>query len=262
MSADMREALTSLGLTPKESAVYLAVLELGRGTVTQLSRAAGINRTNGYGVLDSLVSRGLVRISGKEPKQEYVAESPDRLVELLEKKTQETERQLTAARNLAPQLKAGYKVGSRPHVSFYEGEAGLKRAYEDTLTSHEPVRAFATVDDMHRGLPDYFPRYYSRRAEKGIAIRAIVPRTQAGIERAGHDREEKREIAFVPPEEFYFSPEINIYDDKVMIASWREKLGIIIQSAEIADAMKKAYELAWAEAKRLHQAQMLRTDAS
>ena len=36
-----------------------------------------------------------------------------------------------------------------------------------------------------------------------------------------------------------------------MIASWREKLGIIIESAEIADAMKKIYELAWAEAKRL-----------
>lgn len=37
----------------------------------------------------------------------------------------------------------------------------------------------------------------------------------------------------------------------VMIASWREKLGIIIESAEIADAMKKIYELAWAEAERL-----------
>ena len=31
----------------------------------------------------------------------------------------------------------------------------------------------------------------------------------------------------------------------------REKLGIIIESSEIADAMKKIYELAWAEAKRL-----------
>jgi len=36
-----------------------------------------------------------------------------------------------------------------------------------------------------------------------------------------------------------------------MIASWREKLGVIIESAEIADAMKKIFELAWAEAKRL-----------
>ena len=36
-----------------------------------------------------------------------------------------------------------------------------------------------------------------------------------------------------------------------MIASWKEKLGIIIESTEIADSMKKIYELAWAEAKRL-----------
>ena len=36
-----------------------------------------------------------------------------------------------------------------------------------------------------------------------------------------------------------------------MITSWREKLGIIIESIEIADAMKKIYSLAWEEAKRL-----------
>ena len=44
----------------------------------------------------------------------------------------------------------------------------------------------------------------------------------------------------MPPDRFYFSPEINIYDNKVMIAPWREKLGVIIESAEIADAMKKS----------------------
>ena len=65
------------------------------------------------------------------------------------------------------------------------------------------------------------------------------------------DKAEMRETALVPPDKYYFSPEINVYDNKVMIASWREKLGIIIESSEIADAMKKIYELAWAEAKRL-----------
>ena len=60
-----------------------------------------------------------------------------------------------------------------------------------------------------------------------------------------------RESLIIPNKEFGFHPEINIYNNKVMIASWREKLGIIIESAEIADAMKKIYELSWAEAKRL-----------
>ena len=64
------------------------------------------------------------------------------------------------------------------------------------------------------------------------------------------DKNENRESAIVPEDKYYFSPEINIYDNKVMIASWREQLGIIIESEEISDAMKKAFELAWAEAKR------------
>jgi hypothetical protein len=65
------------------------------------------------------------------------------------------------------------------------------------------------------------------------------------------DTEEKRESVLVPKETFSFHPEINIYNDKVMIASWREQLGIIIESAEIADAMKKTFELAWIGAKTL-----------
>ena len=249
--SDISKTLTALGLSEKEAAVYLAILEMGRGTVTEISRKANINRTSGYDILDSLSAQGLVRVSGKEPKQEYVAESPDNLVAHIEKRLRDTKAQLEAAKKFAPKLKSLHRIEDRPQVKFYEGSDGLRQVYEDTLTSHEEIRAYATVDDMHKGLPNYFPEYYKRRAGKGISIRAIVPQTEAGMERAGSDLEEKREIAFVPAEKYYFSPEINVYDNKIMIASWREKLGIIIESAEIADAMKKIYELAWAEAKRL-----------
>ncbi len=152
---------------------------------------------------------------------------------------------------LVPQLKSIHNVGNRPKVMFYEGREGMEKVYEDTLTSSEPIRAYASIGDMYSGLPGYFPEYYKRRAGKGIAIRAIVPDTEGGLERKKFDKNEMREIALVPKDVFTFSPEINIYDKKVMIASWKEKLGIIIESHEIADAMKKVFELAWAEAKRL-----------
>jgi sugar-specific transcriptional regulator TrmB len=245
------EILVSLGLPEKEAAVYIAALELGRGTVAQISRKAGVSRTNGYNILDSLASKGLVRISGKEPKEEYVAESPDNLVTYLEKRHQETGTNLAKAQSFALELKSIQKLGDRPQIKFYEGIEGMKQVYEDTLTSHEPIRAAANLEDMFAALGDYFPLYYKRRAKKGITIRAIIPNTPMGIERAQHDEEEARETAIVPLDKFSFHPEINIYDNKVMIASWREKLGIIIESAEIADAMKKIYELAWAEAKRI-----------
>ena len=175
----------------------------------------------------------------------------DKFVSLLNERLVETEQQLRTAKAFLPQLRAMHTVEDRPQVRFYEGLDGLKEVYEDTLTSTEPIVAYAAIDEMHTTLKEYFPLYYKRRAQKGISIRGIVPKTALALERATHNEEEAREIAFVPPEKFGFSPEIDIYDNKVMIASWKEKLGVIIQSAEIADAMKKIFELAWAEAKRL-----------
>lgn len=243
--------LQSFGFSEKEADVYVALLELGKGTVSKISQQAGINRTTGYDILGSLVNKKLVSVSGKEPKQEYAAEPPTAITEYLKRQILETEGYIKQAEKILPELILLHTIENRPKIRFYEGTDGLEYVYEDTLTSSEPIRAYATVDDMHKALPNYFPKYYKRRAEKNISIRAIVPETPVGKERETHDVEEKREIAFVPAEKYYFSPEINIYDNKVMIASWREKLGIIIESEEIADAMKKIYELAWAEAKQL-----------
>lgn len=243
--------LLSLGFSLKEARVYRALLELGRGTVSEIARNAGVNRTTGYDILDSLVGKGLAKTSGKEPKQEYAAEPPEKIIDLLEARIEKTKSLLEEVKDLVPQLKSIHNIGNRPRVRFYEGKEGLMEVYEDTLTSTEEIRAFATVDDMHRALPNYFPAYYKRRAKKGIKIRAIIPKTPVALERISHNKEELRESALIPPDKFYFSPEINIYDNKVMIASWRENLGIIIESAEIADSLKKIYELAWAEAKRL-----------
>ena len=246
-----KKSLEYIGFSEKEVLIYLSLLELGRGTVTQISRKAGINRPTGYHILASLEAKELVKISGKEPKQEYVAESPDQIEKILFKKIENDQAYIKEARKIIPELKSIHNVIDRPKVLFYEGREGLEKVYEDTLTSHEPIRAYASVDNMHLGLPGYFPEYYKKRAGKGIAIRAIIPNTDIGLERKNLDSKEMRETALVPKDAFDFSPEINIYDNKVMIASWKEKLGIIIESSEIADAMKKIYELAWAEAKRL-----------
>jgi sugar-specific transcriptional regulator TrmB len=247
----LKNSLKELGFPEKEANVYLAILELGKGTVSQISRKADINRTTGYDILDSLVNKGLVSVSGKEPKQEFVAESPDKLKMFLEEQVARMKTHADRAEQLIPKLQSIHNIGDRPRVRFYEGLEGLKEVYEDTLTAHEPIRAYATFDDMHRTLPHYFPEYYRRRAEKGISIRGIIPDTEAARDRVQRNREETRQTALVPADKYYFSPEIDVYDDKIMIASWREKLGIIIESKEIADAMKKIYELAWAEAKRL-----------
>lgn len=229
----------------------MATLEMGRGTVTQIARRSGVSRTNTYNVLDSLTEKHLVRVSGKEPKEEYAAEPPTKIVEYFRGLHESAAQHYSEVEKLLPELTAMHKIEDRPQIKFYEGIEGLKQVYEDTLTSSEKIVAYAKYEEMFEALGNYFPLYYKRRAQKGIPIMAIIPKTPMALEQSTHDKEVARETAFVPPGEYSFSPEINVYDNKVMIASWKEKLGIIIESEEIADAMKKIFRLAWAEAKRL-----------
>jgi len=99
---------------------------------------------------------------------------------------------------------------------------------------------------MHKALPNFFPEYYKRRAEKMIFIRAIIPRNKMSIERVPHNQEEMRDTRFLPNEEMTFSPEMNIYNNKILIASWKETMAILIESKELADLQKLTFNLLWA----------------
>ena len=174
-----------------------------------------------------------------------------KILNFLHRNLRLAQEKISEAEVLIPQLKPLHNLSQRPKVEFYEGREGLIKVYEDTLTSHEPILAFANIEDLHKYLPNYFKSYYKRRARKGIPIKAIFPANKAARERIKENKQENRESALIPAEEYPLSPEINIYDNKVMIASGKEKLGVVIESQEIADAMKTIFKLSWAEAKRL-----------
>lgn len=246
------EQLTKLGLSDKQSKVYIALLELGTSVVVEVAHKANVNRSTTYVILEELVNRGLVSISDDKAKRHYRAEPPERLIQMLEDQATNATKAVEVAKQVLPELKTLYTgVGVKPKVSFFEGEEGLKSVYENTLTSSETIRAYASIEFMHRALPDYFPAYYRRRAGKGIAIRSVHPDTAEARERVRHDRDEARDSCLIPHEQFHFTPEINIYDNKIAFMSLREKFGLIIESEELASAMKEVFELSWKEAKRL-----------
>ena len=242
----MQNIIHELGLSAKEEAVLIALIELGAATVTRIAQKANLNRTTCYDILEKLNILGLVGYVADRKQKTFVAEPPETLVAYLERRSKQFAAKAEEVRKVLPELRAKYSERGRgPKIRFYEGKEGLETVYEDTLTSSEAIRAYASVRNMHDTLPHYFPDYYTRRTKKRIAIRAILPATPEGIERSRHDEEELRESALVDPELFNFSPEINIYDDKVAIMSLAEEFAVIIESKEIAEAQKKIFELAW-----------------
>ncbi|EKD32878.1 MAG: transcriptional regulator TrmB [uncultured bacterium] len=244
------KVLEQLGFAPSEIKVYGALLELDSGSVTDISKGSGINRTSCYDVLENLVKRGLVSKITKRKKIYFTAGDPRRLLNYLDREKEEVEKKINQQkdqiREVLPELSSLINPRStKPRVAFYEGEKGMREAYEDTLGADGEILAYANVETMHQGLPGFFPEYYTRRTDARIHIKAIMPNNAASIDRTTKDKEELRESKILNDKNLTFSPEVNIYNDKMLIASWKEKMAVIIESKELADLQRLIYWKLW-----------------
>lgn len=247
----MLDQLQKFGLNGKEATTYYAMMELGIASpVSTIAKKANINRTTAYDILHQLIQKGMVISQTKRGTRYYEGLPPAKLVAYLEEQKDKYTRLAEDAKNMLPQMNAHYRASGRPRVYFYEGEEGLIRVYEETLTSSEEILAYASDQANQEAIPWYFPKYYQRRAAKKIPIRGLFPDTPKDRERHSLDSKELRRSRIVSKHILDFTPEINFFDNKIMIADWKEKLGIIIESAEITKAFKQVYELAWMAAEK------------
>ncbi|MCF7846806.1 MAG: hypothetical protein K9M51_01985 [Candidatus Gracilibacteria bacterium] len=250
----MEKILRQIGLSPKEIRVYLSCLKWGSQPASVIAKHTELSRPTVYDVFKSLIKKGLASKTERGATTSFQVLAPENLIRYLEREQQEHLRQLEREKELVEQILPELKSLEQPHVrrprvKFFEGAAGVRAAYEDTLTSTEDIRAYANVQEMHRGLPNFFPDYYRRRTAAGIFIHTICPDNDVSLERKSHDHEENREIRLIDRDKFSFNPEVNVYDHKVMIASWREKMALLIESEEIADFHKKMFDLLWEKLK-------------
>ena len=240
----MLDHLVRFGVPEKEARVYLALLELGPSSVSEVAKRAKVPRTNTYHLLNALLTKGLVSSQEKGTKMVFLAEDPGLIIQMLKSKIDEYQRLYVEAEKVMPEFRSIYnQQDGKLRVRFFEGVEGLISAYEDTLMSETEILGFASVEYQHAFFPGYFPTYYTRRTKKGINVRCFLADSKESRRIKSLDKSHLRETYLVP-KSFSVSPEINIYDNKVAIMSLREKFGAIIESEEVANAFRKIFELA------------------
>lgn len=238
---EIKQFLAQFDLIGKKADVYLAVLELGSGTVIEIARKSEIKRTTVYDILMELEKSGLIYQTTKVNKRLFVAEDPEKL----KKKLEEKERVLS---EMLPQLRSLYNIkGIKPKIKFYEGKEGLRQVYADTLNYGGEILAFASEDVVKVLGMDWANDYLAKRVKKEIRVRIILPKTEM-IERDFNplDQKQLRASKLVSAKKYPFSIEINIYGhQKIALMSSREEMGIIIEGAEIYNTLKLIFELLW-----------------
>ncbi|MBU0577314.1 hypothetical protein KJ742_06215 [Patescibacteria group bacterium] len=237
------DVLTNFGMSKKEAQIYLACLELGSGTVMQISRKSGITRGSTYDILEEMLEKGFVSKIHHDRHMVFNSVNP----EVLKKRYESNVRNFEL---VMPELVGLFHKHSRPRVRYFEGLDGVKRVYEDTLTSTTEILNYANSREIRLHWPAYDDEYVKKRIEKGVYLKGIAPDDEYGKKVKKEDKISLRKTYLLPAKEYRFTNEINIYDNKVAITSFRDELiGIIIESKEIADTQRDIFKMAWAFAR-------------
>ena len=153
-----------------------------------------------------------------------------------------------------PDLSVYNDKAAKPKIRFYEGVDGLKQIYEETLLlkPKEEMLAYGQAELIHNILGDeWVDDYLARRRGAKIFQRAIVEDSELGREHQKNDKNENRQTILIPAEKYPFKNELNVFANKVSIISFKELMGVIIESADVAESQRSIFELAWLGAKNL-----------
>ena len=244
---DLLSLLKEYGLSEKESAVYLCLINLGPSPVRTLATASKVNRGTTYDILKNLLNQGLVSYYNKESHQYFSAEPPEKLVLALEQKQKELETVKEKIESNLPQLQMAFgQQGGKPVMKLYDGAKGIKQILEDVLGTMNQAKdktyyVYSSANvrkNVHQSMPDFS----TKRIKKKISVKTIA--LGPGGQLVGLD-----ERKWLPNQRSDIKATYQfIYDGKVAHISLDNSdnpVGVVIENQGIYETQKLIFENLW-----------------
>ena len=254
------EKIEAIGLSPKEAAVYAAVLELCGGYPSKIAEVASLKRSTTYTILEHLAVQGLVTEVERKNKLYYEPASSKRLEQFGNMKIQLAKERAAKIQKILPDIEGLLsKEGERPRVRYFDGVDGIRHVYEDHILVDEPYHMVGWSNTAK--LQDFFSAsfmntYVKKKQTLGITSQGIFPDTPA--ERSYINdvyldikKAMRPVLRYIPKDIFPYESEITVYaKNKVSFVSFKNGLwvGVIIEDQTIHDMMRMIFELSWQSA--------------
>ncbi len=241
--------IKQLGLTEKEVAVYLAALEVGEGTITEITKAAKQKRPTVYLSLDRLEMLGLVARIVRGKKKLWSAVHPKRLKELADFRAKQIEDAL-------PYLLALYKENKeKPVVRMLEGAEGVKTAYLEAyshLNNKEEGLWFGNITFMIDHFPELLREYnHLLRKIRDPHIRELIfggEKSKLWVEDMKKRASKNHYVRYSGIGEGFGTTDQLIVGDKIMSFSLGKEVFVVItESRELAKTQRGFFERVWKE---------------
>lgn len=232
------DALNAAGLTENEASIYTTLLEISEGNVTEIAKRTGIHRRNVYDILQRLANKGLVSYIAVEGVKKYVANNPQRLIELVEEKKKMISEEMPKLHQMFSQN------AERKSTQFLIGKNGIRYVLDEQLRMKKEILVLGGSYEAEEMMKFYFPKFHNMRKERKIRMRMIY---------SGKSQLKKQNL---PIFDFKKMPEgkggdiaVNIYGDNTALIMWNEKnpFAILIHEKAVADNFKDYFEFIWSK---------------
>ncbi len=244
--------LQEFGLTLKEATTYFVLLTLGEAggsPVSLVAKKASVNRSHCYQLLSSLTRKGFVHEVFKDGTIYYAAVPFQAILSHLRHKNTELLGKIEMLDQSLIEFKALTSSDYvKPKVLLCEGLPAIRNMMEDSLNSRGIIRSYSSLHEFFDLMPEYFKDYYDRMVRKKIYLKAIHPVHRESYFHKLKDVHMFRQSRLIP-REFDFHFYIGLYDNKMVIISLYEKLGILIESKELVASKKKLFDFLWVSIK-------------
>jgi sugar-specific transcriptional regulator TrmB len=235
---DKHETLQKIGLSKNETAIYLALLELGPSRITQISEKTSIHRPLIYKALPSLLEKKLITESERTNGTFYIAEPPNRLETLFD------DLKLDFF-EILPDLEDSYSANEqKPKVRFLEGKDGTKRIFDDvvrSLKTGDVFYRFSSNKDGQEKKDKYVPKIYRKMRDAKKLQREVITNEQT----AKHKIPKLDRFAKTMPTDFGpFDHNVTeiIYGNRVAFIDYNSETAMIIESKRIAEFQKQIFK--------------------
>lgn len=244
---NLEKNLAQLDLNDKEAKVYLAILNIGRGNVTDIALKANLKRTTLYEYLESLIKKGLIFKSISKKRVYYYPEAPASIMQMLDKQKIEIDEKKERVNLLAPELEKMYSQAyKKPIVKFYEGKEGLREIYWKIFDTHKTIYSIFS--------PDSFFNFFTAKenqallkqlCNKGGMLRSLVEKTKEPRPELKLPEYKKFIQSKQLPENFKFETDLLVVGDLTALISFSALIGVIIEDSAIANLQKNLIKFMW-----------------
>lgn len=239
--------LRKAGLTESQAKGYLALIEHGELSPTDLAGYTGETRTNGYMICDKLVALGLA--TKKEGKKAlYTPNHPSALETLAENRRKALARnERDVKQNINSLIDYFYEKRDTPGIVTEVGRTGIERVYNDILDDGKPVEILRSQHDSGYMSHEFYQDYSLRRAKSGITTTMLAPATERALARQTPTYDKERGIAhryWMDTGDYTARVEWSVYGDKVSALTFGEEpIALTIYSKDIAESMRQIFRL-------------------